>query len=116
MILSAPIFVAMRTQLLGRLCVFFNMAFAGNLQIAPQATGGFVHAAASRRSNFGNVDSPPPWASALRAQLSVDLPRDRPLASFIIPQLLAEGVGLISASGLHPFGAAFGSLCRFATL
>jgi hypothetical protein len=59
MILSAPIFVAMRTQLLGSLCVFFNMAFAGNLQIAPQATGGFVHAAASRRSNFGNVDSPP---------------------------------------------------------
>ena len=53
---------------------------------------------------------PTPGASALRAQLSVDLPRDRPLAWFIIPQLMAEGVGLISASGLHPRGAAFGSL------
>ena len=53
---------------------------------------------------------PTPGASALRAQLSVDLPRDRPLAWFIIPQLMAEGVGLISASGLHPCGAAFGSL------
>jgi hypothetical protein len=30
--------------------------------------------------------------------------------------LVAEGVGLISASGLHPCGAAFGSLCRFASL
>ena len=29
---------------------------------------------------------------------------------------MAEGVGLISASGLHPCGAAFGSLCRFAAL
>ena len=34
-----------------------------------------------------------------------------PLRGFV-----AEGVGLISASGLHPCGAAFGSLCRFAAL
>ena len=63
---------------------------------------------------------PTPGASALRAQLPVDLPHEPPLAWFIIPPFcflnplrgfMAEGAGLISAFSLHPSGASLCFVC-----